>query len=184
MNVLKPHQKGAVVTLLQNEVSQHEISRKTVRKLALAMAAARWGEGSNSPMATGSESLPGQISPPRPPAPGTRSPPVGLPAHARSACEGHREWIEAQVRLDRNAMAIYQELVDRFGRSVLLLHLQQGARMGLYRSTESMRRREGVHRARPRCVHRGRDLQGRVGRRRLNYARRDGPGIPDGATPR
>jgi transposase len=34
---------------------------------------------------------------------------------ARSACEGHREWIEAQVRLGRNAMAIYQELVDRRG---------------------------------------------------------------------
>jgi transposase len=123
VNVLKPHQKGAVVTLLQNEVSQHEISRKTgidrktVRKLALAMAAARSGEGSNSPMATGSAGLPGQIPPPRPPAPGARSPPAvaGLPAHARSACEAHREWIEAQVRLGRNATAIYQELVDRFG---------------------------------------------------------------------
>lgn len=123
MNVLKPHQKGAVITLLENEVSQHEISRKTgidrktVRKLALAMAAARLGEGSKSPMATGSDGLPVQIPPPRPPAPGARSPPAvaGLPAHARSACEAHREWIEAQVRLGRNAMAIYQELVDRFG---------------------------------------------------------------------
>ena len=122
MNVLKPHQKGAVVTLLENEVSQHEISRKTgidrktVRKLARAMAAARSGEGSNSPMATGSAGRPGQIPPPRPPAPGARSPPAvaGLPAHARSACEAHREWIEAQVRLGRNATAIYQELVDRF----------------------------------------------------------------------
>jgi DNA-binding Xre family transcriptional regulator len=39
VNVLKPHQKGAVITLLENAVSQHEISRKTgidrktVRKL-------------------------------------------------------------------------------------------------------------------------------------------------------
>ena len=121
MNVLKPHQKGAVITLLENEVSQHEISRKTgidrktVRKLAQAMAAARSGEGSKSPMATGSDGLPVQIPPPRPPAPGARSPPAGLSAHARSACEPHREWIEAQVRLGRNAMAIYQELVDRFG---------------------------------------------------------------------
>jgi transposase len=121
VNVLKPHQKGAVITLLENEVSQHEISRKTgidrktVRKLAQAMAAARSGEGSKSPMATGSDGLPVQIPPPRPPALGARPPPAGLPAHARSACEGHREWIEAQVRLGRNAMAIYQELVDRFG---------------------------------------------------------------------
>ena len=121
VNVLKPHQKGAVITLLENDVSQHEISRKTgidrktVRKLALAMAAARSREGSNSPMATGSDGVPGQIPPPRPPALAARSPPAGLPAHARSACEGHREWIEAQVRLGRNATAIYQELVDRFG---------------------------------------------------------------------
>ena len=123
MNVLKPHQKGAVITLLENQVSQHEISRKTgidrktVRKLALAMAAARLGDGSNSPMATGSDGRPVQIPPPWPPASGARSPPAvaGLPAHARSACEGQREWIEAQVRLGRNAMAIYQELVDRLG---------------------------------------------------------------------
>ena len=119
---MKPHQTGAVVTLLQNEVSQHEISRKTgidrktVRKLARAMAAAGSGEESNSPMATGLGGLPGQIPPPRPPA-GAGSPPAvaGLPSHARSACEVHREWIEAQVRLGRNATAIYQELVDRFG---------------------------------------------------------------------
>ena len=121
MNVLKPHQKGAVITLLENEVSQHEISRKTgidrktVRKLARAMAVGRAGDGSNSSMATGSDGVLAQIPPPRPPAPGARSPPAGLPAHARSACEGQREWIEAQVRLGRNAMAIYQELVDRFG---------------------------------------------------------------------
>jgi transposase len=121
VNVLKPHQKGAVITLLENGVSQHEISRKTgidrktVRKLALSIVAARAGVASNSPMATGSDGLPVQIPPPRPPAPGARSPPVGLPAHARSACEEHREWIEAQVRLGRNATAIYQELVDRFG---------------------------------------------------------------------
>jgi transposase len=117
VNVLKPHQKGAVITLLENAVSQHEISRKTgidrktVRKLARAMAM----DGSNSPMATSSDGVPVQIPPPRPPAPGARSPPAGLPAHARSACEPHREWIEAQVRLGRNATAIYQELVDRFG---------------------------------------------------------------------
>jgi transposase len=37
------------------------------------------------------------------------------PAHARSACEPYREWIEAQVRLKRNAQAIYQQLVDDYG---------------------------------------------------------------------
>src|SRR5260370_9938210 len=86
VNVLKPHQKGAVITLLENEVSQHEISRKTgidrktVRKLAHAMAAARSGEGSKSPMATGSDGVLAQTPPPRPPAPGARPPPARLPA--------------------------------------------------------------------------------------------------------
>ena len=67
MNVLKPHQKGAVITLLENEISQHEISRKTgidrktVRKLAHAMAATRAGEGSNSPTATGSAAETGPL---------------------------------------------------------------------------------------------------------------------------
>ena len=85
MNVLKPHQKGAVITLLENEVSQHEISRKsgidrkTVRKLAHAVAAARSGEGSKSPMATGSAGVPVQIPPPRPTDLGARSPLPGCP---------------------------------------------------------------------------------------------------------
>jgi hypothetical protein len=36
------------------------------------------------------------------------------PAHARSACEHHRLWIEEQVRLGRNTVSIYQDLVERF----------------------------------------------------------------------
>jgi hypothetical protein len=32
-----------------------------------------------------------------------------------SLCEPHREFIEAQLRLKRNAMAIYQDLVDQHG---------------------------------------------------------------------
>lgn len=117
---MKPHQKGAVVTLLQNEISQREIARKTgidrktVRKLALAMAAGNWGVEANSPTpATGSGGGLPQNPPPWPPAPGPGLPPR-LPAHARSACEPYREWIEGQVLLGRNATAIYQELVDRF----------------------------------------------------------------------
>ena len=117
MNVLKPNQKSTVVTLLENGVSQREIGRKTgidrktIRKLVQAMGAAE----SNSPMATGSAGVAVQIPPPRPPAGGVSVSPLAVPAHARSACEPHRGWIEAQVRLGRNATAIYQELVDRFG---------------------------------------------------------------------
>jgi len=50
--------------------------------------------------------------PPRPPADSVDSSPI--PFHARSACEPHRPWIEEQVRLGRNATAIYQDLVERF----------------------------------------------------------------------
>jgi hypothetical protein len=32
-----------------------------------------------------------------------------------SACAPHREWIEVQVRLGRNAVSIYQDLVDNYG---------------------------------------------------------------------
>jgi len=45
---------------------------------------------------------------------GQSAPPATGPAVAKSNCEIHREWIEAQVRLGRNAVAIWQELVDRF----------------------------------------------------------------------
>ena len=117
MNVLTPQQRSTVVTLLQNHVSQHKISRKTgidrktVRKLTLALFAAAV-PAANSPMATGSAALADQIPPPWPPAPADGNL-LRLPAHARSACEPHRTWIEAQIRLGRNATAIYQELVDR-----------------------------------------------------------------------
>jgi len=37
-----------------------------------------------------------------------------IPAPARSACAEHRFWIEEQVRLGRNAVSIYQDLVEQF----------------------------------------------------------------------
>ncbi len=49
----------------------------------------------------------GQNPPPRPPA--------RPPKQARSACEEHRTWIEAQVKLGRNAQSIYQDLVEGGG---------------------------------------------------------------------
>jgi len=42
-------------------------------------------------------------------------PPARVAKLARSACEEHRAWIEQQVALGRNAQAIYQDLVERFG---------------------------------------------------------------------
>jgi transposase len=38
-----------------------------------------------------------------------------IPKHARSACEPWRDWIAGEVKKGRNAVSIYQDLVERFG---------------------------------------------------------------------
>ena len=97
MNVLKPHLQTTIWTLLAAVTG---IDRKTIRAYQKRFAAA----APNSPgVATGSAT---QNPPPRPPA---------SAAGAASACEPHRPFIEAQLRLRRNAVAIYQDLVDQFG---------------------------------------------------------------------
>jgi len=125
VNVLENDKKTTVITLLSNSIPQREISRKigvdrkTIRRIAREMR-----ESSKSPMpgevATGSVAAAIQNPPPWPPNRGESS---GVkeaiaatgPTAARSACEPHREFIEAQVALGRNAVAIYQDLVDRYG---------------------------------------------------------------------
>jgi transposase len=133
MNVLQPNKKAAIITLLTNGISQREIGRKvrvdrkTVRKYA------RMADNHNetqtaavdiskSPgVATGSVESVDQNPPPRPPAQETSvsaselsGDEHSIPAHARSACEHYRPWIEEQVCLGRNAVSIYQDLVERF----------------------------------------------------------------------
>jgi transposase/5S rRNA maturation endonuclease (ribonuclease M5) len=123
MNVLKPHLKATIRTLLGKGISHRQINRttgvdrKTIRKYDRldSLPSSQGDFPPKSPttqkVATGLENESGQNPPPRPPAPGVKK----LPKHARSACEPHREWIEKQVRLGRNATAIYQDLVERFG---------------------------------------------------------------------
>jgi transposase len=123
VNVLKPQQQSTVFTLLERKRSQREIhrltgiDRKTIRRYE-QLYRAQAAEAANSPgVATGSGQGQEQIAPPRPPAP--EAVPDALieacPAYALSACEPHRVWIEEQVRLQRNATAIYQDLIDQFG---------------------------------------------------------------------
>jgi transposase len=114
VNALKSHLRITLWTLLANGLSQHEIhritkiDRKTIRAYQQRYEAQR---AANSPgVATGSSPEVGpddgqQIPPPRPPAAGGQT----------SLCEPHRAFIEAQLRLKRNAMAIYQDLVDQQG---------------------------------------------------------------------
>jgi transposase len=125
LNVLKPHRQTTIATLLQAGASQRQIERvtgidrKTIRTYQQRFAA----EQSNSPgVATGS---PAQIPPPRPPA--QLQPTV-------SACEPYRAFVEAQLRLNRNFMAIYQDLVD--------LHAFSGAYNSVKRFAGGLRRRE------------------------------------------
>jgi transposase len=114
VNVLKAHKRITVETLLARGVSQHEIERrtgvdrKTIRRCARRVAAA------NSPgVATGSAEDAEQSPPPRPPASdGMLTPAAAITV---SACEAHREWIEGQVALGRNAVSIFQDLVEAHG---------------------------------------------------------------------
>jgi transposase len=104
LNVLKPHLRTTVQTLLERGVSQREIERRTgVDRKTIR----RYARAAKSPtLATGSEGSEAQTPPPWPPA--GSAPTV-------SACEEHRSWIETQVGLGRNAMSIYQDLVETRG---------------------------------------------------------------------
>lgn len=110
MNVLKFFKKTTVLTLVGNGVSQHEIAKKTGvdRKTIRKYQALAPPEDSNSPMATG---FSGAASASAPSAPAA----VTIPKHARSACEPHHDWIAGEVGKGRNAMAIYQDLVESHG---------------------------------------------------------------------
>jgi transposase len=99
-----------IETLVGCGVSHREISRrtgvdrKTIRRYAVL---------SNSPgVTTGSDAVPDQTPPPRPPAFGAF---VTAARTVPSTCEPHRVWIEAQVQLGRNAQSIYQDLVEQRG---------------------------------------------------------------------
>ena len=126
MNVLKPDKKSTIRTLVKNGVSQHEINRKTkidrktIRKYAKELKEASETEvGLKSPtiekVATGISYQEEENPPPRPPdsEQNNQEKQISSP-QCRSACEEHRGWIGEQVRVGRNAVAIYQELVERF----------------------------------------------------------------------
>ena len=139
MNALKPDKKSTIITLLNNGISQREISRKTsidrktVRKYANGSGLFLGNGDLDSKYPTemevatlrgvrpygleaGPDCIISQNPPPRPPGISvSKEEKRAIPLHARSACEPHREWIEDQVRLGRNAVAIYQDLVERFG---------------------------------------------------------------------
>jgi transposase len=114
VNVLKPHLQTTIRTLLEAGAGQREIERvtgidrKTIRahQQRIRAAAAANSPGVATDLAQAAAHAFEQIPPPWPPT----SPPA-----TSSACEPHRTFIEAQLRLRRNATAIYQDLVDEHG---------------------------------------------------------------------
>ena len=121
MNVLKQHQQSTVFTLLKLGKSQREIhritgiDRKTIRRyMAIFAAGAFTPANSSTPATIGSEDADQIPPPPRPPAFQAAAGKERNFDFARSLCEPHRQWIEEQVRLQRNGQAIYQDLVDQF----------------------------------------------------------------------
>jgi hypothetical protein len=91
-------------------------------------------------VATDSDFKTGKMPPPRPPDGGASSSGLSepkIPAQARSACEAHRECIESQIRLGRNATAIYQDLVDQ--------HQFKHAYNSVKRFVRALRRKEPEH---------------------------------------
>jgi len=113
VNVLKPHLRTTIETLLAGGASHREIARRTGVDRKTIRRYARAASTPNSPtLATGSAEAEGQSPPPRPPGPVAAA--AAVPAGRRpSACEPHRAWIEAQVQLGRNAVSIYQDLVEQ-----------------------------------------------------------------------
>jgi len=82
---------------------------KSVAKPRLTSESADSGFLDEAIMATGLND--GEVQNPPPLPPGNFGKEAKIPFHARSACEPHRPWIEKQVRLGRNAVAIYQGIL-------------------------------------------------------------------------
>ena len=110
---MKSHLKITIETLLGTGVPQREIERRTgVDRKTIRRHARR----ANAPgVATGLAEDAEQTPPPRPPASGDGLVPLPAATTTISACAAHRVWIEAQVTLGRNAVSIFQDLVERHG---------------------------------------------------------------------
>jgi transposase len=104
--MLKNDLRTTIETLLKRGSSQREIARSTGVDRKTIRAHIRRKANEPEPVATEA------ITPEMP-----RCPPARAPAKkpTDSVCEPHREWIEAQLRLRRNAQSIYQDLVEIHG---------------------------------------------------------------------
>ena len=109
---MKPHLQTTIWTLLKAGSTQRQIERATGISRHTIRAYKKKFDAQIPDPSLDQASAPIQTAPPWPPTPGT-APTEQLPG--ASICEPYRDYIESQLRLKRNAMAIYQDLVDQFG---------------------------------------------------------------------
>lgn len=104
---MKQHLQTTLWTLFKVKRSHREIARVTGidRKTIRAYHQRYTEESSKSPEVR--SDVKQQTVPPWPATPAAVA--------VKSLCDAHRPFIEAQLRLKRNAMAIYQEMVDQHG---------------------------------------------------------------------
>ena len=109
MNVLKLHLQTTIWTLLKAGSTQRQIERATGISRHTIRSYKKKFDSQSPDSAPDQSSAPFQTAPPWPP---TSSPELVIGA---SICEPYRDYVEAQLRLKRNAMSVYQDLVDQFG---------------------------------------------------------------------
>ena len=106
---MKDHLRITIDTLHRSGTPHREIQRRTGVDRKTIRRYARQAEANSPGVATGSGDVVGQNPPPRPPAL------LPAPVGSISACEPHGKWIEAQIAFGRNAVSIYQDLVEGHG---------------------------------------------------------------------
>lgn len=110
MNVLKPHKRTTIFTLLGLGKSQRDIERITgIDRKTIRSYQRRYDADPSNSRGVATDRI-DQIPPPWPP---TCAPSLVLATPSK--CGPHRAFIDTQLRLGRNATAIYQDLVDLHG---------------------------------------------------------------------
>ena len=112
MNVLKLHLQTTIWTLLKAGSTQRQIERATGISRHTIRAYKKKFDSQSPDSCADQASTPIQTAPPWPP---TQAAAPTEQLTGASTCEPYRDYVQAQLRLKRNAMAIYQDLVDQFG---------------------------------------------------------------------
>ena len=108
MNVVAEYKQKSIEELVEKGVGLREIARRLMVDRSTVRRIARHLSKPPTP-ATGSEEPEGAKPPTRPPGIS------GEKSGVESACALYHQWIEKQVDLGRNAVAIYQDLVEMHG---------------------------------------------------------------------